>query len=158
SRSCRRARSFGQVDRGLEGGELPPALVVLGARVGVGDDAGAGLEEREAVVEDDGADGDTGVDRIARQGVPDGARVRAATVVLELGDQLHRSHLRRSRHGPGREAGAEEVEVADTLLELARDLGDEMRDVRVALGLEEATDLDAAGTADAREVVPAEID
>ena len=42
--------------------------------------------------------------------------------------------------------------------ELARDLRDEVGDVRVALGLEEADDAHRAGRADAREVVAAEVD
>jgi len=50
-----------QRNRRLEGGELPQALVVLGMRVGVGDDPGPGLEVRDAVVEDDRPDRDAGV-------------------------------------------------------------------------------------------------
>ena len=43
-------------------------------------------------------------------------------------------------------------------LQLPGDLGDEVRDVREPLRLEEALDLHRAGPADAREVVPAEVD
>src|SRR5947208_15876047 len=42
------ATSFCQLDRQFQRGQLPQALFVLGRRIGVGDDAGAGLEEREA--------------------------------------------------------------------------------------------------------------
>ena len=60
--------------------------------------------------------------------------------------------------GAGRERRAQEVERRDAVAQLAGDLGDEMRDVREALRLEEALDLDRAGHADAREVVAAEVD
>ena len=46
----------------------------------------------------------------------------------------------------------------DAVAELARDLRDEVRDVREALRLEEALDVTVPGTADAREVVAAEVD
>ena len=57
------ARRLREVDRGLERGELAQALLVLGARVAVGDDAGARLEQRDAVVEDDRPDRDARVER-----------------------------------------------------------------------------------------------
>src|SRR5581483_8932914 len=62
------------------------------------------------------------------------------------------------RDGAGREARAEELERRHSVEKLAGDLGDEMRDVGVALGLHEALDADGAGEADAREVVAAEVD
>ena len=58
----------------------------------------------------DRADCDAGVERPAGQRIADGAGVGAAAVALQLGDQLHRPHLRRARDGPGGEAGAQEVE------------------------------------------------
>ena len=61
-------------------------------------------------------------------------------------------------HGSGREAGAEQVEVRDAVAQLTGDLGDEVRDVREALGLEEALDVDRPRHGDAREVVAAEVD
>ena len=90
--------------------------------------------------------------------IPDGARVRAAAVALELGDQLHRPHLRRARHGPGREAGLEQLERADAGAQVAGHFGDEVRDVREALGHEEPLDAHRPGEARPREVVAAEVD
>ena len=58
----------------------------------------------------------------------------------------------------GREAGAQQVERRDAVAQLADDLGDEVGDVREALGLEEARDVDVPGVHDAREVVAAEVD
>ncbi len=50
-RRCRSSGELplGEVDRGLERGELAQALLVLGRRVGVGDDACARLQVRDAV-------------------------------------------------------------------------------------------------------------
>ena len=94
----------------------------------------------------------------AREVVADDARVGAAPVALELGDDLHRAHLRRAGDRAGREGRAQQVERRDAVAQLAGDLGDEVRDVREPLGLEEALDLHGAGLADAREVVAAEVD
>ena len=83
-------------------------------------------------------------------------RCRAGT--LELGDDLHRAHLRRARDGAGRKARAQQLERRDALAQLADHLRDEMRHVRVALRLHEALDAHRARHADAREVVAAEVD
>ena len=84
--------------------------------------------------------------------------VGAAPVLLELRDDLHRAHLRRSRDGACREGGAQQVERRDAGSELAGHLRDEMCDVREPLRLEEPLDLDRPGQADAREIVAAEVD
>src|SRR5207247_842752 len=98
----------------------------------------ARLEQRHAVVEDDRADGDTGVERPVRKRVADCPRVRTSAVALELGDDLHRPHLRRSRHGAGGEARTEDVEGADAVLQLAGHLRHEVRGVAGAPGWQEA--------------------
>ncbi len=103
------ARRLRQVDRLLERGQLRAALGVLGGGIGVGDDARSRLQVRDAVRQDDRADGDAGVERPVRQRVADRARVRPAPVSLELRDQLHGAHLRRagdaSRRGSRRAGG-----------------------------------------------------
>ena len=100
-----------QVDRRLERRELAQALLVLGApapsrRRSRRPPAGARRRRASTIV------------RIAMQvssappgqRVADRARVGPAPVALELGDQLHRPHLRRARDGAGREARAQQVE------------------------------------------------
>ncbi len=136
---------------------------MLRARIGVCHDPGSGLEPCHAVVEENRPDRDARVERAALsrttgERVADRARVGTATVALELGDDLHRANLRRARDGAGRKASAEDVERRDPVPQLAPHLRDEMCDVREALGLEEALDPDAAGAADAGEVVAAEVD
>ena len=93
-----------------------------------------------------------------RQEVADRARVDAAPVLLELRDDLHRAHLRRARDGAGREGRAQQLERRDPVAQLPDDLRDEMRHVRVALGLHEALDPHRPRHADAGEVVAPEVD
>ena len=93
---------------------------MLGARVGVGDDAGPRLEVRHAAVEDDRADGDAGVEDAAGEAVPDRAGVRSSAATLQLCDQLHRPHLRCPGDGARREAGTQQVERPDPFAELSR--------------------------------------
>src|SRR6266446_6108019 len=93
-----------------------------------------------------------------RQRVADGPRVGPATMAFELRDDLHCANLRRAGDGAGGEAGAEQVEGREALLQLSGDLGDQMGDVREPLRLEEALDVDGPGHADARKVVAAEVD
>src|SRR5919204_653579 len=147
-----------QLDRELERRELPQALLVLRRRVGVGDDPCAGLQERDPLVQGDRANCDARVQRPVRQGIADGARIWTAAVGFELGDDLHRANLWRARDGAGWEAGAQQVEGRDVVAEGAGDLGNEMRDVREALGLDEAFDAHGARRADAREIVAPEVD
>ena len=109
-------------------------------------------------MQDDRADRDARVERPARQRVEHCAGVRPAPIALELGDDLHRAHLRRTGHGSGREARTQQVEARDPVAQLSRDLGDEVGDVREPLRLEEALDAHAARHAHTREVVAAEVD
>ena len=131
---------------------------MLRLRIRVCHDPRARLQPRDTVREDDRPDRDARVHLPTREHVADGAGVRAAAIALELGHDLHRTDFRGAGDRPGREAGAEEVEGRDAFLQLAGHLGDEVRHVREALGLEEARDLDARRLADAREVVAAEVD
>ena len=108
--------------------------------------------------EDDRAYADAGVERAAgRERVPHRSRVGTAAVALELRDDLHRPYLRRSGDGARRERGAEQVEGRDARPEHARHLGDEVADVRVALGDEEALDADGARPAHPGQVVATEV-
>jgi hypothetical protein len=79
-------------------------------------------------------------------------------VILEVRDDLHRSHLRRAGDSARREARAEQVEGGDVSRQLSRHLRDEVGDVREPLRLEEALDVDGPGYADTGEVVTAEVD
>ena len=60
-------RRLRELDRSLECSELAQALLVLGAGVAVGDDACARLQQRAALVQDDGPDRDARVERAARK-------------------------------------------------------------------------------------------
>ena len=92
---------------------MPLALLTVSSYssvgVGIGDDAGAGLDVGFAVLEQAGAQGDAGVVRAVEAEVADRAGVGAAFVFLQLVDDLHRADFRRAADGAGREGGAQHV-------------------------------------------------
>ena len=132
----RRCSCLRELDRSFEGAELVQALLVLVRRIGVGGDAAARLEIGDAVAQDERADRDARVElTLLREHIADGAGVDAPPVTFELGDDLHRAHLRRAGDGAGREARAQQLEGRAALAQLTDDLRHEMRDVRVPLRL-----------------------
>ena len=109
---------------------LPP----FGGGIGVGDDAGAGLDPGPAAPHDAGADGDRGIQRAgAPADVADRAGVGSAPDRLQLVDDLHGPHLGRARHGAGGEAGGQRRDRVEVGPEPAAHLAHEVHDVGVAL-------------------------
>src|SRR5262245_31628413 len=86
-------------------------FLVLGRRVRIGDDAGARLHVRPTAFDEHGANRDTEIQVACEIQIADRARVDTTTPVLERGDDLHRTHLRRARHGSRGEAGDERIET-----------------------------------------------
>src|SRR5688500_167546 len=77
------------LDRGQDRLGLVHALLVLGVRAAVGDDAGARLDVDGVALGDQGSNGNGEVE-VARIGqISDGAAVEAPTRGLELLDDLH---------------------------------------------------------------------
>ena len=143
------------IDRAQHGARLRTRLLELVRGLGVGDRAAAGLDVGDAVLDHDGADVDAGVE-VAGVGQPaDRAAVAAALDGLELVDDLHRAHLRRARQRARREDRAQRVHRADVPAQRARDVGDDVHDVRVGLHAHERVDLDGPVLADAAQVVAA---
>ena len=104
------------------------------------------------------ADADAEVHVAVEREVADGAAVGAPRRVLERGDDLHGADLGRPAERAGGEGRREEVEGVVARLEIRRDVGDEVHDVRVALDRHEIRHLHRAGQGDAPELVAAEID
>ena len=124
----------------------------------VGDGAAARLQVRDAVLDDDGADVDRGVELAGVGEVADRAAVAAALDRLELVDDLHRADLRRARERARRERRAQRVHRADAVAQAPGDGADDVHDVRVVLDRHQRLDRHAAVLADAAEVVAAEVD
>src|SRR5690349_3595203 len=99
--------SLGQLDRAKGGFRLVPALLVLLCRVGIEDDAGAGLDVGGSVLDQNRADRDAHVKVAGVAEEADGAGVTASPGWLEFVDDLHGPHLRRAGHGAGGEGGAD---------------------------------------------------
>ena len=77
---------------------------------------------------------------------------------LELVDDLHRADLRRPGERPGGQRRAQHVHRADPVAQRARDLADDVEDVRVGLDDHVLVDRHGAVLADAAEVVAPEVD
>lgn len=141
----------------MERGDLAQALAVLLCRVGVGDDAGAGVEVDAVVLADGGADGDVEEGFTVKAKATDGAGVDAAWVGFELRDDFGGAFFGGTGDRAAGEAGAEGGAVADGGGELAFDCGDEVEDLRVGFDFPELGDLDTAVSADLTEVVALEV-
>src|SRR5262249_9538975 len=85
----RDAGSCARPERGDQAARLGARLLELTLRIGVGDDAGAGIEGRLRTVHGHGADEDVEVEPAVTAQVAERARVGAAARALELGDDLH---------------------------------------------------------------------
>src|ERR687893_2476721 len=136
---------------------LVAGLLVLEGGHGVGDDAAAGLEVRDAPFQERGAQRYAGVEAAVHAVVAGGTGVGAAAGGLQLVDDLHRPHLRRPRDGPGGKGGGEGVEGGEIAPQIPFDGRDDVHDVRVALYLHKAGELDRADLAHAPEVVAPEV-
>src|SRR4051794_5077025 len=148
----------GELNRAHHAARLRARLLVLVVRLGVGDRAAAGLDVGGAVLADDGADADAGVEVARVAEVADRAAVRAALDRLELLDDLHRPDLRRAGQRPGGQRRAQRLDRADVGPQPPGDVGDDVDDVRVGLDAHEALYLDGPVLAHAPEVVAAEVD
>src|SRR3954453_20663698 len=93
---------------------------MLLSRIGVGDDAPAGLQVGDAVAKHEGPDRDARIElTLLREHVAHRATVDAAAVAFELRDDLHRAYFRRARHGSGREASTQQLEGRAAVAQLA---------------------------------------
>ena len=108
--------------------------------------------------DDERADRDAEIQIAGEVEIADRAGVDAAAIGLELGDDLHRAHLRRARHRARRETGDQRVEPILIVGELAFDDRDQVHDVRVLLEPHELRHAHGAELRHAAQVVAAEID
>ena len=158
----RLVRCFGrQVESPADGLDQRPrldeALGKLALRCRVRDDAAADAEPHAVTGDLERADRDVELEPRRGADVPDRTGVRLTRRGFELGGDLHRPHLGRSRDRAGREGGAQQVGVGDVGPEVADDVGDQVPD-GVPLGPHEGRHPHAAGCADATEVVAHEVD
>src|SRR5690606_5744790 len=109
------------------------AFALLIGRVGIGDDAGAGLDVQDSVLDDTGTQHDATVDRAVGREIADAAGIGAACLRLQLGDDLTGVDLGRAADGAGGKAREYRVDrVVLRAVEPALDIGDDMHDVAVA--------------------------
>src|SRR5215207_3982120 len=109
------------------------ALLLLGLRVRVVDDAGSGLHEHTPVLHDRRAQDDAGIHLPVRAEITDAAGVGTTFVLLQFVDDFHSPHLRRTRDRAGRKAGDQRAERVEARIEPPLDIRDDVHDLTVAL-------------------------
>src|SRR3954467_15622674 len=87
-----------------EGLGFVDAFLLLGGRVGIVDDARAGLDRHTPVLHNGRAQHDTGIHLAIGAEIADASGIGPALVLLQLVDDLHGAHLWRAGDRPGREA------------------------------------------------------
>src|SRR5262249_49328819 len=124
----------------------------------VPDDAAAYPEVDLPVHDREGADREREVEVAVRVDAAERTHRRAATDRLERRDELERAALRTAGDGAARKHGFEQLAQANLGPQLALDRRDEMCDAGELALDEQLRPVDAPGDADAREVVPLEVD
>ena len=87
--------------------------------IGIGDDAGAGLQVGVLALHQHGADGNTRVEIASEIGVEDGASVDASAHWFEFFDDLHGAYFRGSAEGARGKAGGEGIEGVQAVPQFA---------------------------------------
>ena len=107
-----------------------------------GNDASAGLHIHLAVFHNGGAQHDASVHFAIRREIANTAGIDAALVPLQLVDDLHGPHLRRSRNGARRKARDQRVDGVVLCRQLALDVGYDVHHLAVIFQDELIGDLD----------------
>src|SRR4051812_23699526 len=113
------ARLFGGAEQSLG---LVDAFLLLGFRIGIRDDAGAGLDVHRAVLDQRGAQHDGGVHPASGGEIADRAGIEPALLLLQLVDNFHGAYLGRAGNGAGRKAGGERIDGVMRIGEGALDI------------------------------------
>ena len=140
-----------------EAGGFVLGFLVFEVGVGVGDDAGTGVEVDGVVLADGSADGDAPEALTVEAESADGAGVEAAGVGLELGDDFGGAFFGRTGDGAAGETGAKSLGMAGRTGEPTFHRGDEVKDLGVGFDLPKFWNVDAAELADLTEVVALQV-
>src|SRR6516225_6030800 len=133
----RRARKAFGLFRGAEQRfGLVDAFLLLALGVGIGDDAGAGLDIHHAVLDQRRTQHDAAVELACGGEIAHRSGIEPALVRFELVDDLHRPHLGGARDGASREAGSQRIERVVFSIELAFDVRNDVHYLAEALDRE----------------------
>ena len=133
-------------------------LVGLGLRDGIADNAGACLDNGRAILDIGGTDDNAVIHGAITAQVADGAAEGAAASTFGVADELHCTKLRCAGQGSHVHAGAVGIEGVEILVQRGDDAGDQVHDARIAVHVEQLSDVAGAGNRDAREIVAGEVD
>ena len=143
----------GIADGAEQGRSLELGLGLLGLRIGIEQKRRPGADLCNAVLQADGAQGQTGVQIAIEVNHADGAAIPGAGALLIGLDEAHGPELRRAghRHRPG--MGEKGVERVHAVAQPALDMVDRVNEARIHLDLPSADDLNRSRIADATLVV-----
>src|ERR1700730_14119610 len=130
---CRAGEALGFLGGAEQRLGLVDAFLLLGLRIGIGDDAGAGLHVHHAVLDQRGAHHDAAVELAGGGEIADRAGVEPALLLLEVVEDLHRPHLGRARDRAGRKARRQRVERVVFAVEVALHVGYDVHHLAEAL-------------------------
>src|ERR1700691_637149 len=137
---------------------LVDALLLFKVGIGIGDNAGAGLNVHHPILDQCGSQHDAGVHFRNGRKVADAAGIERTLFFLQLIDDLHGPHFWRSRDGAGGKTRGEGVERLAVLTEPALNIGDNVHHVAVALDEELVSDLNGADLRHTADVVAPEVE
>src|SRR5690606_13597010 len=127
-------------------------------RLRIGHDAGARAETHARAFDLGAADEDVEVEVAVAVEPAHRAGVGAAPLALEFGDDLHAAHLGAAGDGTAGEARRDHVARAGIGAQPTAHVADDVVHVGVAFDRHQLVHLDAAGHADAAEVVALQVD
>src|SRR6185437_4127490 len=122
-----------QLQRFNEPSRLGHRFVVFRLGMGIGHDAGAGMEPCRAFAADRGANGDGKLTFAIKTEIPERAGVGTARDRLKFVDDLHRADFRRAGDAPAGKTRREGSEVRYVGAQSSLDRRNEMLHMRVAL-------------------------
>src|SRR5215208_5693092 len=137
---------------------LVDAFLLLGLRIGVRNDARAGLHIHDAVFYQGGTQHDAGVHLAGGGEIADRAGIEPTLFLLQLVDDLHRAHFRRPGNGASRETAGERVNRVVFIAEPAFHIRDDVHDVAVTLDKKLIRDCYRADFGNAAYVIAAKIE
>src|SRR6266571_8520741 len=120
--------SFGQFDGFHDRHSLIDRFLPFGRRIGIGHDAGSGLEMDPAVLDDQGAYRDAQIHIAGEREVADRASIDFTPDRLQFVDDLHGPDLGGSGKSSGRERAPYQVEGVALLFKFTPYIGNDVHD------------------------------
>src|SRR4029077_3823034 len=133
-------------------------LLVLQCRIGIRDNAGAGIDECTLPLHDYRADDNAGIQVSIVSEVSDRPGIEPALFGFQLADNLHRANFWSARYRARGKRGNKQIKGGFAGGKPAPNIGDDVDNMRVTLYGHQFVDFDTANLSDAPNVVAPQID